>query len=272
MAGGGKGKPKPGEGRGLSDAAGFLFKPDQSLPAPLTRTEAKQPPAKAAAKPHYHGHRERLRQRFAEAGPAALADYELLELLLFRIIPRKDTKAIAKALIARFGDIGGVLAAEPARLSEIDGLGETAALELKICQALVEHALREAVKSRPVISSWSQLLSYCRVSLQHETREQVRVLYLDRKNQLMADEVAGRGTIDHAPFYPREVCKRALELGAANVILVHNHPSGDPTPSVADVAITRELAIAAKPLGIGVHDHLVIGRTGVASMKSLGLI
>lgn len=226
----------------------------------------------AAPAPHYHEHRARLRKRFADAGAEALADYELLELLLFRIIPRRDTKPLAKALIQRFGDFAGVLGAEPARIAEVPGAGEGVALELKAIQAAVERAARTEAARRPVVGSWSKLIDYCRVALQHETREQFRVLFLDVKNQILADEVLGEGTHDHAPVYVREVVRRALERRAAAIILVHNHPSGDPSPSGADVAVTREIVAAAQTVGLKVHDHLVIGRHGHASLKQLGLM
>jgi DNA repair protein RadC len=222
--------------------------------------------------PHYHEHRTRLRKRFEDTGADALADYELLELLLFRVIPRRDTKPLAKALIAKFGDFAAVLAADPRRLVEVDGCGPSVALELKTLQAAVERAARIEAKRKPVVGSWTKLIDYCRVTLQHETREQFRVLFLDVKNQILADEVLGEGTLDHAPVYPREVVRRALELRAASMILVHNHPSGDPTPSRADVDITREIVAAADTLGVKVHDHIVIGRHGAASLRQLGLM
>lgn len=222
--------------------------------------------------PHYHGHRARLRARFREAGPDALADYELLELVLFRAIPRRDVKPIAKAIIARFGGFAEACAAPPERLCEVEGVSEVVALELKIVQAAARRLARERVMGRPVIASWSALLEYCRAAMADEGVEQFRVLFLDRRNRLIADEVLARGTVDHAPVYPREVIKRALELGATALILAHNHPSGDPTPSRADIDMTREIADAARPLGVVLHDHIVIGRERVASFKALGLM
>jgi DNA repair protein RadC len=237
------------------------------------RAAAKAPRVRIdAAKPHYHDHRARLRQRFDEAGPGALADYELLELLLFRTIPRRDTKPLAKALIAEFGDLAAVLAAPASRIEKVQGAGPAVAEDLKIAQALLQRASKAPLKQRAVISSWAQLVHYCRMSMAHEPREQFRVLFLDVKNQLIADEVQNVGTIDHAPVYPREVARRALELSAAAVILVHNHPSGDPKPSAQDVQITREVVAAANAVSVKVHDHLVIGRNGVESFKSLGLL
>lgn len=208
-----------------------------------------------------------------EAGSEALADYELLELLLFSILPRRDVKPLAKRLIERFGGLAGVLNAELTALAGAPGLGMNSALALKAIQAVHQRALRSELINRPILSSWQQLLDYCRVAMAHSLIEEFRLLFLDRKNLLIADEVQQTGTIDHTPVYPREVLKRALELGASAVIMVHNHPSGDPTPSKADIAMTREMAKAAAPLGIHLHDHLIIGRAGKhASLKSLGLI
>ncbi|MHA6286987.1 RadC family protein [Maricaulis sp. CAU 1757] len=221
---------------------------------------------------HHTGHRERLRSKLASAGGEALHDYELLELYLFRSIPRRDVKPIAKALIARFGDLGGVAHAPTDQLTAIDGVSAKTAAELKLIAALAERLAREQVIGRPVIASWSALINYCRIAMQHATTEQFRVLFLDRKNKLISDEVLGRGTIDHAPVYPREVVKRALAQEASALILVHNHPSGDATPSQADIEMTRSLAEVCKPFDIVVHDHLVIGRENTASFKTLGLL
>lgn len=205
-------------------------------------------------------------------GPKALEDYELLETLLFAFIPRRDVKPISKALLKRFGSLSAVLSADPRDLVTVAGIGETAAAYLKATNELHERAAREEITGRAVISSWNALLAYVRQALQHETREQFRVIFLDRKNQLIADEVMGQGTVDHAPVYPREIARRALELAASSLILVHNHPSGDTTPSRADVDITREIIDALDPLDISVHDHLIVGTSGVASFKSAGLI
>ncbi len=220
----------------------------------------------------HSGHRDRLRQRFRKAGADALADYELLELMLFRVLPRRDTKPIAKALLARFGSLSAVLAASPDRLREIPGLGLTAAGELKLFKAVAERLAREAILDRPVLNSWSALLDYCRTAMAHEDREQFRILFLDKKNALIADEVQQTGTVDHTPVYPREVVRRSLELAASAIILVHNHPSGDPTPSAADITMTQTIVDVATPLGIAIHDHLIIGREGHASFRGLGLI
>jgi DNA repair protein RadC len=225
----------------------------------------------SAPSPH-GGHRERLRERAVKGGLGALPDYELLELYLFRSIPMRDVKPLAKALLARFGALAGVLAATPAELGTVKGVGATVALDIKLLhEAAVRVALQPVLK-RTVISSWSALLTYIRAALAHEAREQFRVLFLDKKNGMVADEVMNYGTVDHAVVYPREVARRSLELSASAVILVHNHPSGDPTPSSADIDMTRQVIEALRPLRIAVHDHLVVGREGVASFKALGLL
>jgi DNA repair protein RadC len=192
--------------------------------------------------------------------------------MLFRTIPRQDTKPLAKALLAKFGDLAAVLAAPVHRIAEVKGAGAAVAQDLKVAQALLERAAKTPLTQRTVISSWSQLVNYCRLSMAHAPREQFRVLFLDVKNQLIADEVLNEGTVDQAPVYPREVARRALELSAANIILVHNHPSGDPKPSAADIDITRQIVDAADAVSVKVHDHLVIARNGAASFKSLGLL
>jgi DNA repair protein RadC len=229
-------------------------------------------PAQPSSAPHYHGHRERLRGRFQEVGPDALADYELLELLLFRSIPQRDVKPLAKELIARFGSFAEVLGAPAARLTEVKGVGEGVALDLKIVEAALQRMAKGAVTRRTVLSSWSAVLDYCRTTMAFAEREQFRLLFLDKKNAVIADEVQQTGTVDHTPVYPREVVRRALALSASAIILVHNHPSGDPTPSAADVKMTRELVDIAKPLGIAIHDHVIVGRDGHASFRGLGLI
>jgi len=218
------------------------------------------------------GHRERLRARFLKGGADAMPDYELLELTLFAALPRRDTKPLAKALLVRFGSFAEVIAAPRARLMEVKGVGENVANHLKIVEAAAQRLAKTKVMGRAALSSWSALLDYCTAAMARSETEEFRVLFLDRKNMLVADEVLNRGTVDHAPVYPREIVKRALELNASAIILVHNHPSGDPAPSKADIAMTREVAIAAKALGITIHDHLVIGRGGHASFKSLGLL
>ena len=218
------------------------------------------------------GHRERLRARFVNGGADAMPDYELLEMTLFAALPRRDTKPLAKALLARFGSFAEVISAPRARLMEVKGVGEAVANHLKIVEAAAHRLARTKVMGRPALSSWSALLDYCTAAMARSQNEEFRVLFLDRKNNLIADEVQNRGTVDHTPVYPREIIKRALELTASAIILVHNHPSGDPTPSKADIAMTREIVTAAKTLSIAVHDHLVIGRSGHASFKSLGLL
>jgi DNA repair protein RadC len=230
-------------------------------------------PAKAAeAEPHYHGHRDRLRARFREAGAGALSDYELLELLLFRVFRQKDVKPLAKTLLARFGSFAEVIAAPEARLREIEGVGPEVVTELKIVHAAANRMLQDKVKQAPVLSSGQAVLDYCRSSMAFADREQFRILFLDKRNHLIADEVQQTGTVDHTPVYPREVMKRALELSATAIILVHNHPSGDPAPSRADIEMTLQIIGVAGPLGISVHDHIIVGRNGTASLKALKLI
>ncbi|MGH6831434.1 MAG: RadC family protein, partial [Methyloceanibacter sp.] len=209
---------------------------------------------KDAGKPHYLGHRERLRRRFRGAGPDALPDYELLELILFRAAPRRDTKPLAKALIARFGTFAEVLNAPEELLREVPGIGEAAITELKLVRAAALRLMSGEVLERPVLSSWAQVLDYCRASMGFASKEQFRILFLDKRNQIIVDEVQQTGTVDHTPVYVREVVKRALELSATAIVLVHNHPSGDPTPSRADIEMTRQIVAAAKPLGVLVHD------------------
>jgi DNA repair protein RadC len=221
---------------------------------------------------HFHGHRERLRARFLEAGSEALADYELIELILFRAIPRRDVKPLAKALIARFGSFGEVVAAPAARLAEVEGMSAGAATEFKIVEASARRFAKGLVKKRRAMGSWSEVIDYCRTAMAFEDHEEFRVLFLDKKNGLIADEAQGIGTIDHTPVYPREVVKRALELAATAVILVHNHPSGDPTPSQQDVKMTLDIIAVSAPLGVTVHDHIIVGKQGHASLRGLRLI
>ena len=226
----------------------------------------------AEAPPHYLGHRERLRERFREAGPDALSDYELLEAVLFRAMPRRDVKPLAKTLIATFGSFAEVISAPVARLAQVKGLGQASITEIKIVQAAASRLLRGKVKKRPALSSWSAVLDYCRSAQAFAEKEQFRILFLDKRNHLIADEVQQTGTVDHTPVYPREVVKRALELNATALILVHNHPSGDPTPSKADIAVTKDIVRAAGALGVTVHDHLIIGRGRHTSLRDLGLL
>ena len=221
---------------------------------------------------HYTGHRDRLRQRFVQGGPDALADYELLELVLFMAIPRKDVKPLAKALIAEFKDYKGVLNAPLSKLADFDGLSEISAIALKSVQAAAHRLMKQEVMNAPVLNSWNRLMDYCTATMAHEPKEQFRILFLNKKNELILDEVQGSGTIDHTPAYPREIVKRALEVGATALILLHNHPSGDPDPSEADILMTEAIVNAASPLGIMIHDHVIISRKGHTSFKTLKLI
>ncbi len=218
------------------------------------------------------GHRQRLRERFTKGGSDALPDYELLELVLFRAIPRRDTKAIAKRLIARFGSFAEVMHAPEHLLREVKGVGAAVVFEIKLVRAGALRMMQTGILDKPVLGTWEQVLAYCRAAMAYETREQFRILFLDKKNRLIADEIQGQGTVDHTPVYIREVVKRALELSSTALILVHNHPSGDPSPSRTDIEMTRMIEAAAKPLGISLHDHIVVGRSGHASFKALKLI
>jgi DNA repair protein RadC len=218
------------------------------------------------------GHRERLRERFRKGGPDAMPDYELLEMLLFRALPRRDTKDLAKRLLARFGSFPEVINAPEARLKELTGVGDSVITELKLVRAVAVRLMRKEVDGRPVFSSTPAVIDYLRAVQAFEDREQFRILFLDRRNHLIADEVQGRGTVDHTPVYVREVVKRALELSATAIILVHNHPSGDPEPSRADIEMTRRIIDASRPLGVTVLDHVIVGRMGHASFKQLRLL
>ncbi len=237
-------------------------------------TRSKEPdPSGFSEAPHYHGHRERLRDRFRDAGPDALSDYELLEMVLFRALPRRDVKPLAKALIAKFGSFPEVVHAPELRLKEVSGLGDSAITEIKLIAATASRVARGQInKQKTVLSSWSSVIEYCRAAMAFADKEQFRILFLDKRNQLIADELQQVGTIDHTPVYPREVVKRALELSATAIILVHNHPSGDPTPSTADVQMTKSIMSIASPLGISVHDHIIVGKNGHASLKGLRLM
>jgi len=225
-----------------------------------------------AAKPDQIGHRDRLRKRFMKAGAEAVADYELLELILFQARPRGDVKPLAKALIRHFGSFAEAVSAAPERLREVDGIGDSAIVALKSVRAAALKMMQGQVLQQPALASWTALMDYCRASMAYETNEQFRILFLDRKNVLIGDEVQQSGTVDHTPVYPREVIKRALELGASAIIMVHNHPSGDPTPSKADIEMTKQVKEAGEKLGVTLHDHIVIGRSGDASFKSIGLL
>jgi DNA repair protein RadC len=225
----------------------------------------------AAEKPHYLGHRRRLRERFLADGGDGFQDYELLEFLLTLAIPRRDTKPLAKALIERFGSFAEVIAASPESLAEFE-VSEATIASLKIVEAAAVRLSQRRAIDRPILSSWQKVLDYCHAAMARQPNEHFRVLFLDRKNKLIKDEVQQTGTVNHAPVYPREVMKRALELGASAIIMVHNHPSGDPSPSAADVAMTHEVRDVGAKLGVTLHDHLIIGREGHASLKALGLI
>ncbi len=249
---------------GFSDSQRSLFDPDEAGRTVLDP---------AGRLPSYiQDHRRRLRARFVEGGAAAIPDYELLELILFRALPRIDVKPLARRLIDTFGDFGRVISAPTARLREIDGVGDAVVQELKIVEAAAHRLARARVLHRPVLSSWDALLDYCRTAMAHRETEQFRALYLDRKNVLIADEEQARGTVDHVPVYPREVMKRGLELGASALILVHNHPSGDPTPSQADIAVTEQIRQAGAVLGIVLHDHLIVGKSREISFRSEGYL
>jgi DNA repair protein RadC len=251
---------------GFKDAQGF----DATGAARAGAREQESAP-KETDGPGHLGHRERLCERFSQGGADAMPDYELLELVLFRAIPRQDTKPIAKALIAKFGTFGDVLAAPAQRLKEVKGIGDKVIFELKLIHAASLRLSRNTVLDRQALGSWTALIDYCTAAMAYDDREQFRILFLDRKNVLIADEVQQRGTIDHTPVYPREVVKRALELSASAIILVHNHPSGDPTPLQADITMTQQIVDVASNLSITVHDHIIIGRKGHASFKALKL-
>ena len=283
--------PREGSGRsGLDDLDARLPPPgvetapacDGRATAPHERNPRLAPDAAAGgglvrgadgvARPHYWGHRERLRQRFLQGGQEAMPEYELLELLLFNAIPRIDVKPLAKRLLAAFGDLNGVVAAPERRLMEVEGATDRVYLQLRIAEAFAHRMARAKVIDRCVIGSWDDLMRYCKTVMAHRGTEQVRVLYLDRKNVLVADEAQGEGTVDHVPVYPREVVRRALELQASAIVLVHNHPSGDPEPSDEDVAMTARIVEACGAVGVAVHDHLVIGKERDASLRAMGLM
>lgn len=222
--------------------------------------------------PHFSGHRQRLKDRFRTGGVAAVADYELLELVLYAAIPRRDVKPLAKELIARFGGFAEVISAPAEHLKESAGIGDTAIISLKLIEAAAQKLAQGRIMDKPVLSNWQALVDYCQIKLGYQKKEQFHILFLDRKNRLIADEKQQEGTIDHTPVYPREVIKRALDLHATAIILVHNHPSGDPTPSRDDVEMTKRIEEAGRQLGVLLHDHLIISRSGHTSFKSLGLI
>lgn len=247
----------------------------QDAPLPLVQGNShgvKPIPPKGRLPSYIKDHRGRLRERFIKGGAGALPDYELLELVLFRAIPRQDVKPLARRLLDRFGSFNGVITAPISRLKECHGVGDAVICELKIVDAAAQRLAQSKVLNRRVISSWDALLDYCQTSMAHLETEQFRILFLDTKNTLIADEAQARGTVDHVPVYPREVVKRALELNASALILVHNHPSGDPTPSKADVEMTMQIQQACAVMSISVHDHLIIGQSRPLSFRSEGLL
>ncbi|WP_040700333.1 RadC family protein [Sulfitobacter indolifex] len=240
-------------------------------PLPFLMDEARKPPSNTGKQPSYIAdHRQRLRSRFIDGGAAAMPDYEMLELVLFRAIPRRDVKPLARELLDRFGDFNRVITAPAARLRDVKGIGEAVIVELKIVEAAAQRLARAKVLKRHVVASWDALLDYCHTTMAHLETEQFRVLYLDRKNILIADEEQAKGTVDHVPVYPREVAKRALELNASAIILVHNHPSGDPSPSRSDIDMTHQVATACDALGLTLHDHLIIGKSRELSFRNEG--
>ncbi len=222
--------------------------------------------------PHYHGHRERLRKRFLDSQGEGMPDYEILELLLMAALPQRDVKPLAKDLIARFESLSGVLTASPEELMSVPGIKETACTSLKVVQVAAVRLSKAVLLDKPIIASWDRLIDYCRTAMGHDKVESFRILFLDRKNRLIADEAQQRGTVDHTPVYPREIVKRALDLGASAMILVHNHPSGDVTPSKDDIAMTRNIRESAEKLGIALFDHLIVSRSGESSFKAMGLL
>ncbi|KIC10323.1 hypothetical protein RA19_11430 [Leisingera sp. ANG-M1] len=246
---------------------------DVSLPLFPGSDEAPPQPLTAGRLPSYiKDHRSRLRDRFMTGGAAAMPDYELLELVLFRSIPRRDVKPLARQLLDTFGDFNRVVTASPERLATVKGIGDAVITDLKVLEAAAHRMARARVMQRQVISSWDALLDYCHTTMAHRETEQFRILFLDRKNVLIADEEQARGTVDHVPVYPREVAKRALELNASALILVHNHPSGDPTPSDSDISMTEQIQVALTALGITLHDHLIIGKSTELSFRAHGLL
>lgn len=251
---------------------GFHDQPLPLFPLPGDEDEASGASLPARLPSYIADHRKRLRARFIEGGAQAMPDYEMLELLLFRAIPRQDVKPLARLLLDTFGDFNRVITASPARLMMVKGVGEAVVLELKVVEAAAQRMMRARVMNRPVLTSWNALLDYCHTAMAHRETEQFRILFLDRKNVLIADEEQAKGTVDHVPVYPREVVKRALELNASALILVHNHPSGDPTPSDADIAMTLQVQEAAQVLGITLHDHLIIGKSRELSFRSAGYL
>lgn len=255
----------------VANSDGFELASD-SLLSSIPKVKSKKAKENIPIYQQYKGHRERLRNRYLKTKGSAIEDYEYLELLLFRTIPRANTKPIAKSLIERFGSLADVLGADIHRLQEIQGCGPAVAIDLKIISDIAGRITRAQLSKRDIFSSWDKVLAYCKAVMAHETREQFRILFLDKKNGLLSDEVQQTGTVDHTPVYPREVISRALELSASGLILVHNHPSGDATPSQADISMTYRLKDVANALGIAIHDHLIIARNDYTSFKALKLL
>lgn len=264
--------PRPAAG-GMAEAPAARLSAAEPARGPGDEATTATALAAGARLPSYiRDHRARLRARFMEGGAGAMPDYELLELVLFRAIPRQDVKPLARQLLDHFGDFNRVVTAPPARLMALPGVGDAVVTELKIVEAAAQRMARARVINRPVLSGWQALLDYCHTAMAHRETEQFRVLYLDRKNVLIADEEQARGTVDHVPVYPREVVKRALEINASALILVHNHPSGDPSPSAADIDMTHRIRSAAEALGLVLHDHLIIGKSRELSFRSEGYL
>lgn len=257
---------------GFSDVSASIFRQMDGYRTDRAPDEAAPTPINGRLPSYIKDHRARLRARFIKGGAAAMPDYELLELVLFAAIPRRDVKPLARRLLDTFGDFNRVITAPVARLKAVYGVGDSVALHLKIVEAAAQRMMRARVMNRPVLSSWDALLEYCQTAMAHRETEQFRILFLDHKNVLVADEEQARGTVDHVPVYPREVVKRALELNATALILVHNHPSGDPTPSEADITMTLRIEDACRTLGIRLHDHLIIGKSCELSLRSQGYI
>ena len=222
--------------------------------------------------PHYKGHRQRLRERFLSGGSEALQDYELIEILLFMAIPRRDVKPLAKTLLQTFGSLPELMATTPEELMRVDGISENTATAIKSVEAVATRMMKQEIAKKPLLNNWTRLMDYCHATMAHEKKEHFRTIFLNKKNELIADEIQGTGTVDHTPAYPREIMKRSLELGATAIILMHNHPSGDPKPSQADVDMTQQIIRAAEPFNITVHDHIIISRNGYTSMKNQGLM
>jgi DNA repair protein RadC len=260
------------------DALRGLHELDARVPpgivtVPLSRGERPGPGGSTGpSRPHYWGHRARLRERFLTGGHKPMPDYELLELLLFDDIPRIDVKPLAKTLLSTFGDLSGVIGASRQRLLQVPGTNEKVWLKLRLVEAFAERMARARVLDRSVIASWEELVGYCRTTMAHREVEHFRILFLDAKNILVADEEQARGTVNHVPVYPREIAKRALELNASSMILVHNHPSGDPTPSQADIDMTRRIEVACEAIGVAVHDHIIVGRSEERSFREMALL